>query len=51
MGRGATKPEGGACEVYPYEKVGGGGAEKVLAIVLKGGGGRETKRFWVVFTQ
>ena len=29
----------------PYEKKGGGAAEKVLAM-LKGG----TKRFWVVFT-
>ena len=39
---GATKREGGAREVYPYEK--GGGAEKVLAI-LKGG---HTK-FWGCF--
>ena len=35
MGReGATKWEGGACEVLPYEK----GAEKILAM-LKGGRG------------
>ena len=46
MGReGATKWEGGACEVLPYEK----GAEKILAMLK--GGGEGTTNFWVVFTQ
>ena len=40
---GATKREGGACEVLPLRK---GGAEKVLAM-LKGG----TKSFGVDFTR
>ena len=38
---GATKREGGACEVLPLRK---GGAEKVLAM-LKGG----HKKFWGSF--
>ena len=44
-GRGAIKREGGACEVLPLRKrVGGGGAEEVLAM-LKGG----HKSFGIVF--
>ena len=42
-GGGATKQEGGACEVLPQRK---GGVENVLAM-LKGGGGH--KKFWGSF--
>ena len=35
MGRGVTKWVGGHVKFYPYKKRGGGGAEKVLAM-LKG---------------
>ena len=43
MGRGATKREGGGCEVLPL-RLEKGGAEKVLAM-LKGG----HKTFWGSF--
>ena len=46
---GATKREGGHVKFYPYEKGGGGGAENVLAMLNRGGGG--TKGFGVVFMQ
>ena len=39
---GATKREGGACEVLPLRK---GGAEKVLAMLKQGG----HKKFWGSF--